>query len=84
MRTDVLSPQPEIDVRPMRVFRVENFPDSAEAYWLNRSDLRERIPALHAAGVLTDQERGWRTQWAEHGYYTHYVEFRIKENRRVR
>ena len=68
MKTFALRPQPEVDIRDIRVFRAENFPDSALIPWLDRPDWRARVAAMRDSGELTGEQAELCTQWAENGY----------------
>lgn len=68
MRAQPLKPDPPVDVRDIRVFRVENFPSSTHVPWLDRADWREQVARRLEGGEITAQEAAWCTHWAEHGY----------------
>jgi len=68
MHVETLRPEPAVDIGDVSVFRAENFPRSTQTPWLDRPDWRERVDSLRRDGVLDEQQAGWCTQWAEHGY----------------
>jgi hypothetical protein len=59
---------PPVDLRKIRVFRAENFPESPNIPWLDRPDAAQQIEARLADGTLTPEQAGWCRQWMEQGY----------------
>jgi hypothetical protein len=59
---------PPVDIRGIRIFRAENFPDSPQLPWLDRADWRERLDGKVCNGELNAQQAALCTHWAEHGY----------------
>jgi len=57
-----------VDLRKIRLFRRESFPESGPVPWLDRDGALERIAEKLAAGEITDVEAALCRRWSRDGY----------------
>lgn len=68
MLTKPLRLEPPLDIRDIRIFRAENFPESGQGPWLDQPDWRERITQRLRDGELDAAQAEICRHWAEQGY----------------